>query len=340
MLFRSQIKALQHSAMPRNYEIWYAYATGHNAELNKSVNETLARSGTLTDAQLVSLHETYLSPGRASDRIENVESRVVDEIAEVIAMIEATVGSANNHSVTLKSTAEKLGVTNNREGLAAIVESLLATANEMKETNVALEQRLKASKDEIGQLQKQIEVVRNESLTDPLTGLANRKQFNNALELAIANFAARREPLSLVMVDVDHFKAFNDSWGHQTGDNVLRLVAASLKQNVKGKDTVARYGGEEFVMILPNTDLKSAVNVADQVRRMVMAKELMKRSTGQNLGRVTISLGVSTIREGDTAKSLIARADECLYAAKRNGRNRVICETEVELAPAAQAKVA
>ena len=138
------------------------------------------------------------------------------------------------------------------------------------------------------------------------------------------------------MTDIDHFKNFNDTWGHLTGDQVLRLVAMSMKQNVKGQDIAARYGGEEFAVILPNTVLRSALTVADHIRRAVMSKELMKRSTGQNLGRVTISLGCATARKGDTVQSLIARADACLYAAKRNGRNRVICETDPEFAAAAE----
>ena len=148
--------------------------------------------------------------------------------------------------------------------------------------------------------------------------------------------------MSLIMTDIDHFKSFNDTWGHLTGDQVLRLVAMSMKQNVKGQDITARYDGEEFAVVLPNTVLRSAVTVGDHIRRAVMSKELMKRSTGQNLGRVTVSVGVATARNGDTVQSLISRADSCLYAAKRNGRNRVICETDPELASAAaaEAKVA
>ena len=115
----------------------------------------------------------------------------------------------------------------------------------------------------------------------------------------------------------------------------------SVKQNVKGQDIAARYGGEEFALVLPNTVLRSAITVADHIRRAVMSKELMKRSTGQNLGRVTISLGVATARKGDTMQTLIARADACLYAAKRNGRNRVISETDPEVAQgSSEAKVA
>jgi diguanylate cyclase len=128
--------------------------------------------------------------------------------------------------------------------------------------------------------------------------------------------------------------------GHLTGDQVLRLVAMSVKHNVKGKDTAARYGGEEFAVILPNTTLRAAVTVAEHIRRAVMAKELMKRSTGENLGRMTISIGVATLRKADSRQSLIERADMCLYAAKRHGRNRVICETDPEVATDSTAEVA
>jgi diguanylate cyclase len=224
--------------------------------------------------------------------------------------------------------------------LRSIVESLVQTTTEMEQANQKLEARLNASKQEIVRLQENLEAVRSESLTDPLTSLHNRKSFDAALTAAIAAARMSGESLSLVMMDVDHFKKFNDTFGHLTGDQVLRLVALSVKQNVKGQDIAARYGGEEFAVVLPNTILRSAATVADQIRRVVMTKELKKRSTGENLGRVTISIGVATLNPGDTAQSLIGRADTCLYAAKRQGRNRVICETDPEAVPAAEAQVA
>jgi diguanylate cyclase len=160
------------------------------------------------------------------------------------------------------------------------------------------------------------------------------------LEKAIAEALETNEAMSLMLTDIDHFKTFNDNFGHLTGDQVLRLVAMSVKHNVKGKDTTARYGGEEFAVILPNTILRAAVTVAEHIRRAVMAKELMKRSTGEHLGRMTISIGVATLRKGGTGQSLIERADTCLYAAKRHGRNRVICETDPEVATDSAAEVA
>src|SRR5687767_11769043 len=329
-----QLKALRQAATPRNYEIWYLYATGYNPSLNQTINETLARNGTLTDEDLEKVYADFISPTRITDKIDTVGSRVVDEINQVMAMMDAAVGTATNYTESLNNVTSKLGNAKDREGLRAIDESLVQTANEMRKDNSNLEERLNASKMEINQLQVNLETVRTESLTDPLTGLANRKQFDDRLTQALADSAERSEPLSLIMTDIDHFKTFNDSWGHLTGDQVLRLVAMSVKQNVKGQDIAARYGGEEFAVILPNTVLRSGLTVADHIRRAVMSKELMKRSTGQNLGRVTISLGVATARKGDTMQSLIARADACLYAAKRTARNRVICETDPEVTAA------
>jgi diguanylate cyclase len=254
-------------------------------------------------------------------------------------MVDAAVGSASNYSESLAGVSRHIPNAD-REGLRGIVESLVQTAKEMESVNHALEERLSASKREINQLQENLEAARNESLTDPLTSLANRKYFDQALPAAMTDAIAENESLALLMTDIDHFKAFNDTYGHLTGDQVLRLVALSVKQNVKGQDIAARYGGEEFAVILPNTVLRSAVTVAEHIRRAVMSKELMKRSTGEHLGRITISIGVATLHKDDSAQSLIGRADACLYAAKRAGRNRVICETDPEVTAAPAAAVA
>jgi diguanylate cyclase len=270
-----------------------------------------------------------------------VGSQVKAEIDQVMAMIDSVAGNASSYTESLAGATQQLALSKDREGLRVIVENLVATTKAMERSNQQLEERLVASKKEINDLQVNLEAVRTESLTDPLTQLANRKYFDVTLEKSIADAAEKNDPLSLMMTDVDHFKAFNDSFGHLTGDQVLRLVAMSVKNNVKGKDTAARYGGEEFAVVLPNTVLRAASTVADHIRREVMSKELMKRSTGEKLGHVTISIGVATLRKDDTPQSLIERADACLYAAKRNGRNRVICETDPEVAPSnAAAQVA
>jgi diguanylate cyclase len=335
-----QMKALGQPAFPRNYEVWYTYATGYNPALNDSINQTLTRNGTLSPTDIDQIYDSYLSPMRLTDRIDNVGSQIVDEIDQVMAMIDAAVGSTSQYTESLAHATENLGAAKDRDGLRLIVEGLVRATREIEENNGRLESSLKASKQEIHQLHANLEAVRNESLTDPLTSLANRKYFDSALDKYIAQSVVGGEPLTLLLIDIDHFKLFNDSFGHLTGDQVLRLVAVALKQNLKGQDVAARYGGEEFAIILPNTALRSALTVAEHIRRAVMTKELMKRSTGEHLGRVTISVGVATLRPGETASSLIERADSCLYAAKRCGRNRVMCETDPEVSPEATARVA
>ncbi len=342
-----QIRALHQPALPRNFEVWYQYATGYNQELNRSINETLAQKGTLGDVDIDQIYDTHLSPSRVSDRIDTVGSRMIDEIKQVLEMIDTAAGSATNYSASLADASEKLQGASDKlhganDGVAvrAVIERLVAGAKEMETSNKKLEARLSASRQEIEQLQQNLETVRTESLTDPLTSLANRKFFDSELSKAIAEAKQSGEPLTLLMSDVDHFKAFNDKFGHLTGDQVLRLVAMSMKQNVKGQDIAARYGGEEFAVALPKTALRSAITVADQIRAAVMNKELMKRSSGERLGRVTISIGVALLRPTDTPQSLIERADECLYAAKRKGRNRVISESDPEADGANEAAAA
>ena len=323
-----QIKALRQPACPRHFEIWYTYATSYNPSLNQLIHEMLARDGTLTEANINRIYDTYISPSRFTDRIDHVGAQVKGEIEQVMAMIGAAAGSAYNYTENLAHASEKLEYADDGAGIRLIVESLVQATKEVERINKALEARLFASKREISELQENLEAVRTESLTDPLTSLANRKFFDDTLAKKLAAAHAGREPLSLMLMDIDHFKKFNDSYGHLTGDQVLRLVAIAVKQNVKGQDVSARYGGEEFAVILPNTALRSAITVADHIRRAVMNKELMKRSTGEHLGRVTMSIGVATLRQNETLQSLIERADVCLYAAKRSGRNRVVSETD------------
>lgn len=171
--------------------------------------------------------------------------------------------------------------------------------------------------------------MRAESLTDPLTTLSNRKFFQDAILRLMDDAEKRGLPFSVLLTDIDHFKKFNDAYGHLTGDQVLRLVALALKNNLKGQDVAARYGGEEFAVLLPKTGLAAAEIVANHVRTSVMNKELLRRSTNESLGRVTISLGVATWRKGDDVSSLLERADACLYGAKRAGRNCVISEASL-----------
>ena len=201
---------------------------------------------------------------------------MIGEIDDVMKLITEALGMSASYDESLTGATQKLAVAQNRDQVKAVVETLVTSTREMRETNKALEDRLTLSKSEISNLQQSLEAIRAESLTDPLTGLGNRKYFDRSIEMAVQNALVTGEPLSLLMFDIDHFKSFNDSYGHLTGDQVLRLVGMSLKQTIKGQDITARYGGEEFVVVLPNTAMRQALTVADHIRRAIMSKELKK----------------------------------------------------------------
>ena len=182
-----QIKSLRQTAVPRNYEIWYVYATGYNSPLNKIINETLARHGKLTETDLEQIYDTYLSQLKTSDRIDKVGARVISEIDDVMTLITEALGMSASYDDSLSGATQKLAVRRDREQVKAIVEELVKSTREMRDTNKALEDRLAPSKIEISNLQQSLEAIRAESLTDPLTCLGNRKYFDRSIELAVQN---------------------------------------------------------------------------------------------------------------------------------------------------------
>jgi diguanylate cyclase len=313
---------------PQFYELLYTYATGVNPTLNQRINQVF-RDGSANEQLAERLYNEFLKAADANERISSVSERMVSSIEAVNEAIDTAMATANAYSGTLQSASGDLGRDLNEAAMRALAQKLLGETRRMQDANAELENKLGASRDNIAALQRDLDEVRRESMLDPLTKIFNRKSFDDGMLKAFAETAAKGTPLSLLLLDIDFFKSFNDTWGHQTGDQVLRLVAMTLKSNIKGRDIAARYGGEEFAAVLPETDLEGAVIVADNVRKAIQAKELLKRSTNEKLGRMTASFGVAMYRVGDTPASLIERADRCLYAAKHAGRNRVFSENEL-----------
>ena len=314
---------------PQFYELLYTYATGVNPTLNARLN-TIFREGDPSADLAERLYNEFVKAKDANERISSVTERMSRRIETVHEAIDTALHTAHSYSDSLEEASGGLSDDLDADALRLMARRLLSETRRMQDANMALEHKLEASRDDIAQLQRDLDDVRREALLDPLTKIYNRKYFDEGMLKAFADAREDGAPLSLMLLDIDHFKRFNDTWGHQTGDQVLRLVAMTLKSNIKGKDVAARYGGEEFAAILPQTDLEGAVILADNIRKAVQAKELLKRSTNEKLGRITASFGVAAFHPGDTPATLIERADRCLYAAKHAGRNRVVSETDLK----------
>jgi diguanylate cyclase len=325
----AHIRGHRTAAYPRAYELWYTYVTGHHPALMRAINELLRKFGRVTQSELDDIYDRFINTNRFTAEAERATVRLLAQMDTVGDALDHAKGEIEDYRGTLNGSVDEMDVGVNEERLRGIIKELTASTRRMSRLNAKLSEQLGDAKTEVIELREALESIRTESQIDPVTTLANRLFFDAALADALRHAQRTGDKLSVLMTDIDHFKKFNDTFGHLTGDQVLRLVAVSIKQNVKGLDTAARFGGEEFAIILPGCDAEGALHVAEQVRKAVQARELVKRSTGENLGRVTISIGVATFRSDDTPMSIIERADTALYAAKRAGRNCVVSENDL-----------
>jgi len=318
-------------ATPDNFELFYAYASGENPAIGQVMGTIINAKQPFTPELLSDLRQRCLSGARAAVAMESLGGNMRTLIDDVLGKLENSARDAADYKDALSAATGQLGGERNPADVRKLVEGLIAATRAMEERTKSLEGELQASSAQVTELRDKLDDVRKESMTDPLTHIANRKAFDDAVE-AGRKAADAGEEVTLLMCDIDHFKKFNDSWGHQTGDQVLRLVASCLSENVKGRDTAARYGGEEFGVLLRGTGLDAATMVANQIRNTVETKKLVKKSTGDVLGTITISIGVAKFTPGETAEAVIRRADACLYGAKHAGRNLVINQDDARMA--------
>ena len=310
------------SATPKAYTVWYVYVSGTQPHMNDAIKRLTAQNGQLSDADIEALYDAHIDGRRLSIAAERMSASMLTEIEGITEMLDLSLGSTTQYGESLRAfTDDLVGATMNRARIREIVAGLVATTREVAANNRILEARMRESRTEIEALRETLEASRLESLTDPLTGLSNRKHFEDILKRTVAHAAASGEPLGLIVLDIDFFKRFNDLYGHLTGDQVLRLVGIVMREQVAGPSTLSRFGGEEFGVVLPGKDRATTLAVAERIRVAVMGRELVKRSTGESLGQVTISLGIAAYRRGDTPISLLERADLQMFAAKRKGRN-------------------
>ncbi len=321
--FEAAVASLRSFALPptpQNYAIWYEYHAGRNEKLRRAMTVALSNRRSIDSHMMAELHDLFFG--------DSVERRVAREaqatLREAAGRILEAGADAERYGETLSEAA--VTIDTDTSALTEMIARLAEETTALSARSAELGQALRKSGDRIAELEKKLAAAHDAALTDALTTLPNRRAFDNMVR-ELAGFAMNSgDDLTLLMLDIDHFKKVNDSWGHAVGDAVLRLVAATLDQNRPQTARVARYGGEEFAMLLPATPLQEAVHHAERLRGALASRRISLRANAETIGNVTISIGAARYEPAEPIGAWIERADAALYRAKREGRNRVVVE--------------
>jgi diguanylate cyclase len=313
----------QVSPTPEHYRIWLNYRLGGVPDLREAI-DTLVNSGAPMNDQISrTLYDRFFAGDSNSAQVLITSEQIARELSGVLAVLETAGERTGVFGAQLQEATTSLEQGLDARALQGVLASLANSTREMAEHNRRLNDQLLESSGEITSLRQSLAQARTESLTDGLTGLSNRRYFDEVFRMRVKEAQDHNQALSLIVVDIDHFKRFNDTWGHPTGDQVIRFVGAALMAQALPDQLVARYGGEEFVVVLPRRNISAAADFAEAARKVVEGKKLLRKSTNEALGRVTISAGVAELIDGEEGASLLQRADDALYVSKREGRNRV-----------------
>lgn len=309
----------------QNYALWYHHFSGKSKELDAEVMQIARQGLKVTNETTEYLYEKYIDD--AALDLEGI-SDSKNVLTEVLTALGSFKAKTESHNERLGKQTDKLSAHVEKAGIQDLLGEVVSQLRDIHVSGVDFHKKLGESQSEIQTLRKKLQDAENESRNDFLTGVYNRRALDEALIREVDLAERYIKDFSVLMIDIDHFKPFNDKWGHQMGDEVLKVVSQAITRSVRGKDFVARYGGEEFAVLLPETPVSGARVVAENIRQAIANAKLQRKDSHESIGKITVSIGVARYRvgEGDTVPFLIKRADDALYAAKNGGRNRVVSE--------------
>jgi diguanylate cyclase len=307
---------------PDAYGVWYEHLSGANPPLSAALEAQLCEGTALDQRHIEELYAQYI---RSRDVRHTVTLQTnLAELIRTLAEVAAVSGEGTGEYARVLEDCERaLGSVNDPQSLQQLIRSLAASTTAARTTTETLRTEVNRSREAMQKLQEQLGTLQGEALTDPLTGLLNRRGFDAAVTRLFGAGSGAHRNAAIVLADIDHFKRVNDTYGHLFGDQVLRACAQVLTQVTKGRDVVARFGGEEFLILLPDTPSQGALALAEQIRAAFGKVRIRRHGQEVNGEQVTISLGVAVPGPAETLEQAIERADQALYQAKSDGRNCV-----------------
>ncbi|MBE0493080.1 MAG: GGDEF domain-containing protein [Thiomicrospira sp.] len=309
---------------PLNYQVWYEYFKGDKPKFRQEMDSILNDPFGYNDRTGRRLFDEYLKDDKPTSDLDRVFKRLLDAMVKKLSAWTDKLSSQNQQ---LNDYALRLSEPNiDPEKLKNITDSILHTTRDLRHSSEDVQQDLVQASLEIQTLREQLIEARAESMKDELTELGNRKAFNIRLEELAEEFAERPDQLHLILIDIDHFKNFNDQYGHLVGDSVLRYFANLLRNKQRPKNTLCRYGGEEFAILMNDSSLEQAQDCAETLRAALKKAKLKRRGTNEVLPEITASFGIAQFRAGEKLDDFINRADDMLYKAKQTGRDKVLTE--------------
>jgi diguanylate cyclase len=314
-------------ATPKNYTVWFHYMLGTSPSLRKTIDILLGNKRKFDAAINNELFSAFIKAQTGASLTGDAPQQLNGIVDNAKRFLESAIADNRTQIATLDGVSERLGANSDPR---PIIETLISELTKANSRASALELNFVETSNQLEKVRVSLAEAEQRSKTDALTGLANRRSLDDVFRTSLIRAMETGEPLSAFMIDIDHFKRFNDKHGHLVGDQVLRLVAKVLQDSIREGDLAARYGGEELAAVLPGADLKVCTEVAERVRRRIADAKLTRRTTGEEIGSVTVSIGVAQFRLAESAEALIERCDCGLYQAKSAGRNRVVTETELD----------
>jgi diguanylate cyclase len=318
---------------PNNFHTWFKYSLGTSPDLKRSIDILVGNKRKFDTTTNHDLFATYVAPQPSDDTdLNNISQQLHTVMASARQFLTAAIDDNRSQIRAMNDVAHQSDVGVDPK---LLVESLLNELAKAVTRATKLEASFVESTRELDVIRDSLNKSEERAKTDALTGLPNRHALDDFFRKAQISAMEKGEPLSVLLIDIDHFKSFNDNFGHGVGDQVLRLMANVLRERVRDIDLPARYGGEELVAVLPEADLASCEAVAERIRRSISECRITRRSTGELLPSITVSIGVGQFQLGESMADLIDRCDRALYLAKKRGRNRVVTENDLDQQQAA-----